>query len=332
MSTKNKNLRSISEHLLAELKNGKLNFMVRWATDHKDRLVLCFRGNGEQEEVILYDRSHIFLKGFLKDGVPYIAVSINHIKPEGKLSIEDKKNNFLEKFNFEDNEDKKDYPQKCLQQISEQYLSDLFSNLEIIMDYFFKYSAEIVEPTKLRRNYIEKKRQQEIFKKNNENLNTGYFIYDMESTAAPNSQANKDADKINNRTDMMALKFDHGHPVAISMIEVKSEEDACRDQDTGINAHLTKMCRMLSTDSVFVQERIQEAYEVISQYRELGLYDVPQNERPKTLPVEVALYLTDDARAYWKNPRRKMDFNTPDGWIFEEHDEDNLLRVIYTPI
>ena len=50
------------------------------------------------------------------------------------------------------------------------------------------------------------------------------------------------------------------------------------------------------------------------------------------MPVEVALYLTDKAREYWKNPRRKMEFNTPDGWKFEEHDEDNLLRVIYTPI
>lgn len=304
--------RTVSPGILKELRSGKLKFMVNWAKDHSDRLALCFRGNNHC--AILYDRTHIFLEGH----PTAIKISIDHIKPSnGKNDAIEKKEAFCSQYGFSKTEKSSIASKSIKKENTEEDYVKLYLYLAQMMDYYFECAG-----------LAEKPKQHQIFMEE-KNLENGYFIYDMESAKAHTNKTEREKDSNNNRTDMMSLRYNNGMPAALSMIEVKSTSKACKDAATGITEHLRKMSN-LAEETSFIRERIQEAYEIIEQYGILGLYGAPEKiESPKVdLPVEIVLYLTDEAVACWKDSRN--DFKTPDGWKRTEQEKGDNLIVTYT--
>ena len=320
-----KNYRSISPQLLEELKNGKLKFMVEWAKKYSERLSLCFRGAGEPERVILYDRSNVFLRGYISGNIPVIEVSGGHIKPDKNKedNTVEKVNDFLSVFGFNSTNGGKIFTKKITDELDVGYLTSLYHYLEDMMDYYFRYYADKNRP------FTEKRRQQEIFAAHKKNTD-GYFIFDMEYTPPHKSKKEKDNDENDNRTDMLALKFCDSMPLTLSFIELKSTGNACEGKN-GIKAHLTKMCGAIDSNPDFVRERTEDAYKIIAQYSELGLYDLPEAMKSarKDIPMEVIIYLTDGAVDYWKKKRHTI--STPNGWCCTDREKDDgEIIVTYT--
>ena len=309
-----KRYRSITPELLGELQGGKLKFMVEWAQLHPERLILCLRG----ERVILYDRSHVFLAGYMSKHIPVLKVSINHIKADSNAERngEEKKQQFAEEFGFTVKH--KEATKTISAEPSKVYVASLYDYLADMMDAFFGTNS-----------LLEKRRQQEIFNLY-KNKQDGYFIYDIEYAEPHKNLAEKKADKHDNRTDMLALRYQDGIPVALAFIELKAKKSACGNKEIGIKAHLSKMCGAIDSKAEYMTERTTAAYEVMKQYGQLNLYHVLPEIKPGrgSLPPEVIIYLTDEAIDYRQsNPD---DFIAPLGWKYEEITTDGALIIIYT--
>jgi hypothetical protein len=107
-------------------------------------------------------------------------------------------------------------------------------------------------------------------------------------------------------------------------------KQACGLIETGIKAHLSKMCGAIDSKVEYMVERTTAAYEVIEQYGQLNLYHVSSDMKPgsENLTPEVIIYLTDEAVGYRQN--KPGDFTAPLGWKYEEKTTDGALIIIYT--
>ncbi len=130
--------------------------------------------------------------------------------------------------------------------------------------------------------YIEKRWQQRLFthfkeKRANE---PWIFAYDLEfSQGYPNSDIKKMMET--NQPDLMAIQFDdEGYAEKLLLIEVKSTYKACWavTEKDGIEEHQSdlwkhvKGMKAYSDMSFFVRSRIDDAYEIMTQYKQTGLY------------------------------------------------------------
>ena len=235
--------RAIPENLLNELKdNGGFSEFLKFVKKHEDKLAICFRGNSSPKYVGIYYKNHYVWKlSITQNKELKVTISFNHARyteewreilkslydnynfrivcPSDKLKDSyDISDNFFTEDNklkleglikaFEKGLKCQDgYLTVTQKKYNYDFVEGTFELLEkIIDDHFnteltkdeFKNNPNAIHPEKL-----EKKRQHEIFLKN-QNSNNGLFIYDLEFTQ-PNA---KKIGLEKNQPDMLAIRFE----------------------------------------------------------------------------------------------------------------------------
>ncbi len=139
--------------------------------------------------------------------------------------------------------------------------------------------------------YLEKKIQQELFEALTDSQD-GLYVYDLEFKQR--------GSKCENEPDMLAVRYSGGRPQSIVLIEVKSNRKACEDETSGLTKHLDGMNYYIK-ESPYINNRKQEAHDIISAYKSLNLHNppkiVPDPEDIKGF--EMMIILTDTAIDYY---------------------------------
>lgn len=136
---------------------------------------------------------------------------------------------------------------------------------------------------------VEKHIQQEIFKYNNL-MRNGLFVYDLEF-AQPSKADMPTFENSANKPDMFAVRYNkNGVAKAICLVEVKSTESALKGK-SGVTKHLAGMLEYAS-DKSLMDDRRKEAYQIIEQYKSLGLRGLSEDTKTDLdefmkLPVEI---------------------------------------------
>jgi hypothetical protein len=156
-----------------------------------------------------------------------------------------------------------------------------------------KYKNEVVQVRK-KSNYLEKKRQQQLFSVMNDQ-DDGYYFYDMEFAEKGASSGKK------NNPDMQALRFEGGVPKAWVFVEVKSTVGACGGE-SGLDKHIPRMIDYITDDNKILNRK-REALLLFHQYQEIGLFDIKRKIEPSvfdSLNPEIIVIFTDKAKGKWK--------------------------------
>ena len=120
----------------------------------------------------------------------------------------------------------------------------------------------------------------------------GLYVYDLE--------LKQRKCKFENEPDMLAVRYSGGIPQAIVFIEVKSTWKACEDGTSGLTKHLDGMDHYIK-ESPFLDNRKQEAHDIISAYKVLKLHNPPKIvPDPDSLKgFEMMIILTNTAIDYY---------------------------------
>ena len=141
--------------------------------------------------------------------------------------------------------------------------------------------------------YREKKVKQELFDALT-NSQDGLYVYDPEFKQR--------GSKCENEPDMLAVRYAGGKPKSIVLIEVKSKWEACEDGTSGLMKHLDGMNYYIK-ESPYINNRKQEAQDIISAYKALNLHNppmiVPNLEDIKS--YEMMIILSDSAVDYYQD-------------------------------
>lgn len=192
-------------------------------------------------------------------------------------------------------------------------LIDDFFNTDLKFDYFKNEES-------YHKNYIEKVRQQELYKEF-DNLQNGLFVYDLEF--AQKSISGVSSNK--NQPDMLGIRFKNGKPEKIVFIEVKSTELAVKDSKSGLKKHLEGMEKYIK-EELAINNRIEDVYKILSQYNKLQLRKVSNVDKYmyNKLPIEIRFVLTDDAakyvmrnKEYWKK-RKNGESNILENYMLDK--------------
>jgi len=320
--------RAVSEEFLSQLKKGgnskgtPLYYFTDLVKKHKE-LSFCFRGNGGTDCVIIYRNNHAMFKitprtvYFNPNFLRYCSdweQKLNQLHAYGfgkgkNIELDDVKTSTRGKScSF------KDSPvfSANINRVFIANLEDIYSLMtEIFDDYFcmeerclldqFLLSKGIKEKSR-KIEHLEKDRQQQLFAEM-KCLKDGYYSYDAEF-----QQKHKGLDElhediengVSNKPDMLALRMNsEGHPEAIVSIEVKCTRSAYYGK-SGVKKHIESMRKYPEKNT---SARRREAFLIIRQYNELGLYNAPELEPEEfeNLPLEQMLIFTDEAIKLWKN-------------------------------
>ena len=101
---------------------------------------------------------------------------------------------------------------------------------------------------------------------------TDLFAYDLEfSQKFPDSSIRS---KIGvNEPDLLAIRFENGKPQKLFFVEVKSTFSACTSNTSGAEAHMKGMKRYTDEER-FISKRVDDAWEILKQYKKIGVYKV----------------------------------------------------------
>lgn len=301
--------RAVSEMLFKKLseKNGIFHPFYEFVINHKKELVLCFRGNGNPESIVIYHNNHIVWE--LCGDEDRIGISFNHARyNENWESIRDALNKIG--FDVKDKEGKLIRPNGadsigmlyCMC-TSDKYSTDpegfVRESYELIMNMMKEFFAPKKESdfdyfknsnTKYKKNLAEKRWQQKLFN-DLKYCKTGLFAYDLEF-----SQPDGASQSESNEPDMLALRYENEIPVAIVLVEVKSLGSACRpnsNSNSDIYSHIEGM--KVYSKSKNIGSRRKEAHDILMLYKELGLYVKDGQQIPDSnnkLPIECVLIFT----------------------------------------
>ena len=308
--SKVKDSRAIGDSFLKKFKPGGVMYQFTKLVLDRPELCLNFRGNnGDNEAVNIYYNNKTVFKLYL-DGT--VEISFNHAryKRDWKMDL-----CRLEQFGFRipkltDDKLKKSgvgYVKAKVNDLDNDAAVRIYDEIikPIMESYFsesdgkrYDYFKESSAPNRFEK---EKVKQHEIFLSMKNYLN-GYFFYDTEfhQVFESNDEKKNDADSHNN-PDMTAIRFANGKPVAFVLVEVKSTKTAM----FGTSGVLEHIRNMESYSNSKIQSRLLEAYEMMEQYNELHLYDIPnlcEEEFQKISYFENILIFTDDAKLIWENP------------------------------
>ena len=301
--------RAISRTLFDKLldKNGIYHQFYMFVLEHKNELVLCFRGNGNPESIMIYHNNHIVWE--LCGDEDKIGISFNHARySENWTDIRAE----LDKLGFgvRDKDGELIEPDRadsigmlycmCASNkfcsdpagfVRESYklvmnmMNDFFApKKEIDYDFFKKCD------TKYKKNLAEKRWQQKLFN-DLKFYQNGLFAYDLEF-----SQPDGVNQSESNEPDMLALRYENGLPVAIVLVEVKSLGSACRPSGkskSDIYSHIRGMKSYSKSKNI--NNRRKEAHDILQLYKELGLYVKDDQMIPdlnNELPIECLLIFT----------------------------------------
>ncbi|MDD4543178.1 MAG: ATP-dependent DNA helicase [Clostridia bacterium] len=319
------------------LPNDALHPFIELVKNHKE-LELCFRSNDNskkiedfiknkgnesivkkskvkepevkdainQEKIIIYRNSHIFLQVEMSGE---ITINFGHAKYCKEW--EEHKKNLIEIYKFKIPEEKKDSyvsrssENSCLstKEVEELYsgtlkpIFDRYFEVEGQKDIFDYFRKELTNPKK----HVEQIRQQELLSAIKE-IKNGYFFYDKEFAIKHEDKAEQKEDDANNKTDMLAIKFDiEGKPDKIVFAEVKSTKSTLTGK-TGLDAHIRRM-RSYKDNKENMQSRRKEAYLILTHYAMLGLRGLDETivfdyDDFSKLDMEILIILTDEAKEY----------------------------------
>ena len=319
-SHKNDDSRALlKEELDALLGNNPLKPLdpfIEFVKKHEE-LELCFRGNSEKEpRVCIYYRNNIIIDVYVAGR---IRVSFNHARycknwEEYYNSLRDTFGFNCKDLNESDDEVNIGYITRPMyykgrEPLTYDQIEDLYMNIlkpmylryfevagkENVPDYFKK--GELVKPDQK----TEKKQQQEIYGRFRSIIN-GYFFYDLEFAQRHENIQELRNDKLNNKPDMQAIRFDkNGKPDRLVFVEVKCTGSAMQGE-SGIVEHLRKM--KLYDENKLINRR-KEACDIMNQYAQLGLRGLSEKnhfnyEDFKDLELEILLVFTNDAINIWE--------------------------------
>lgn len=300
--------RAISSTFFKKLndEDGIYHPFYKVVSEHDD-LILCFRGNGTPEKVIIYHNNHIVWE--LYGDEDKVGISFNHARYcENWRDIRDRLG--ILGFGIEDRNGNPiepnskgsigmlfcEWPPKTYKDDPDSFVNQSYEIVMEMMKVFFAPKNGIDhdfftnQDTNRKKNYSEKRWQQKLFN-DLKYSNTGLFTYDLEF-----AQPNGACDSQTNEPDMMAIRYEEGEPKAIVLIEVKSLYSAC-DPKGGPNSDIFKHIRGMKeySESPHMKERITEAHDVLKHYKDMDLYvkagqKIPQKQQK--LKVECALIFT----------------------------------------
>ena len=132
-------------------------------------------------------------------------------------------------------------------------------------DDYFKREINPIDLKSRKGFLVEKIKQQELFSKVL-NGKGEYYAYDLEFAQKHNSTGNQ--------PDMLAIKSENGKN-KLCLIEVKSKEEACRKEGSGVIAHLDGMVKYIDAiieGQAVIDNRKIEAHKIIESYKRLGIH------------------------------------------------------------
>lgn len=264
-------------------------------------LELCFRGNSGNMAVIYYNNHRFFILQKLK-GYFTLSIIFNHAKYTfGWGKLQDQLINELGFIN-------KDGYMTCkgVDLQSDEFILKVYDIMKLIFIDYFDKNKQINEFRRLKNNrmkpvYIEKIRQQELMRILN-NIDNGYFVYDLEFQQAHKNKEEKDKDKNNNKPDMLAVKFSDRKPEKLIFIEVKSTRKSC-DGKSGFDKHRDCMIEYINQKKK-LSVRKKEACGIINDYAKLQLRGLVKDyvlseSQFENLDVEILFIFTDEAILFY---------------------------------
>ena len=294
---------------------GGLLYGLRDLVAENKDLQLCYRGNSG-DVIIVYYNNHIMFKvkkytrkdknkqflltisfnhaRYKKDWqeILYDLQKNHHFEKRGnkKIADEDDDGYLICRFNNSD-----DIKWKELYELLKSLINNFFDDTNVIVTDYFKKDLPLVN----KKRYKEKQWQQRIFSAN-ANCIDGYFIYDMEFAKPHKTTEEAKKDGNNNEPDMLAIKYENNKPVKLAFIEVKSTEDACKNQKSGACEHIRKTAGELDNffkkgEKDFIETRIKEAKDIINGYATIKLRELKQipNLDFANLDFEILMVFTD---------------------------------------
>ena len=299
--------RAISRTLFNKLldEKGIYHPFYMFVLEHKKELVLCFRGNGNPESIVIYHNNHKVWE--LRGDEDKIGISFNHARYSENW--EDIRGALDELgFDVRDKDGKLIGPDRsdsigmlycsCASDMycanPEEFVSESYKIVMDMMKDFFAPKKEIDYDffkkcyTKYKKNLAEKRWQQKLFN-DLKYYHTGLFAYDLEFSQPDGANQSE-----SNEPDMLALRYKDGIPAAIVLVEVKSLGSACGSREkSGIESHIKGMKSYSKSKNI--TNRRKEAHYVLQLYKELGLYVKDDQIIPDLdngLPIECVLIFT----------------------------------------
>ena len=198
--------------------------------------------------------------------------------------------------------------------------------------------------------YVEKRWQQRLFFHFND-MNTGYYAYDLEfSQKYPDSEFVKKYAKKNgqeyasvkakeikqklggNEPDILAIRYENWEPKALVFIEVKSTKTACESKSSGVKSHMEGMSKY-SKEPILMKKRRIDAYKSLQQYKSMGLINksIDIKSIPENLPIKNVLLFTN-AKVSEKGKKKpnSLDFFKNNWKDIEELSKKNKCEVWIT--
>lgn len=334
--------RAISNELMNELTEGGLKEFLRFVQEDEkndNNLALCFRGNDNPSSVVIYYNNHMVWKlNMQKKGSLSVTISFNHARYS--KDWQEKLKELCSDYNFKGKQELKNgnigYLKAKGTNFSKNFVKGSFEILKPLIDDFFNTDLKFdyfKNKESYHKNYIEKVRQQELYKEF-DNLQNGLFVYDLEFAQKRLSGVSSNK----NQPDMLGIRFKNGKPEKIVFIEVKSTELAVKDSKSGLKKHLEGMEKYIKEELV-INNRIEDAYKILNQYNKLQLRKVSNVDKSmyNKLPIEIRFVLTDDAakyvmknKEYWKT-RKNGAINILENYMLEkgykvEYKNDNRIE------
>lgn len=373
--------RRVSQEMLDELKNGKFSEFVKFIKNNPDEgLALCFRGNNKEkglESAIIYYNNHKVWELTKENNEFKVKISFNHARYTENwksqllklcniyefkyqlISEKEKKidiNNAVKKIK---NKKKESYQYSVGILINkngnydEKFVKETFKIIITLIKDFFKKEknvdyfksdceGEIVE-NKNKHDYIEKKRQQEIYLEL-DNSKNGLYIYDLEFVQKMMFENSKEyKNKPKNQPDMHAIRFDKTIPKSFAMIEIKSTESAMKDKKSGLKKHLEGMEEYVDKHKELIKNRLKEAFDIISQYQYLSLRKLERFDCENDLnlynsikKIEIRFIITDKAAEYFRrnnayfkeeNEKRLGTYLHNMGYEWSDNEDNNRIEI-----
>lgn len=290
------------------LKGGVYHPFIKFVKEHSKELVLCFRGNGDPENIVIYYNNQIVW--VLYGNEDKIGISFNHARYcEDWWSLRDNLGDLgfvIEKNGktIEPNQEGSIGMLYCMcsnekyKKNPDEFVEKSYKILEKMMQEYFEPKGKIDydffknKYTDRKSNLTEKRWQQKLFN-DLKKKETGLFTYDLEFEQPHGIQTNN-----TNEPDMLAIRYEEGEPKAIVLVEVKSTYEACTPKyKSDIISHLDGMKKYANenVNKKSLDNRRKEASQILSYYRELGLY-VDENQiipdENNILPIECVIIFT----------------------------------------
>lgn len=275
--------RCISPGFINDLKNKDILGAFVEKIRRENNLELCFRGNDDAVNIYCNNLTVWKIHDKNKKGEYKVEVSLHKsIDNEERKKIATILKDKLDFNSFERNGNTRRNPYIKRTNYDKDFVDQTYDLLIPMIQKYFDNGK-----------HLEKIRQQEIFSALTKK-NTGFYIYDMEQ------QQKGEKKEGQNLSDMIAVRYQYGRPIALSLIEVKSTKQACKDVKSGIIPHLDGMAAYIQTGKMSARQK--EACEIINAYRTLGIHNAPAEKiEPEMFQnSDIVLILTDEAINYFR--------------------------------